>query len=345
MKNLCLILIGGVVLLLHCSSSDCEASDCQPNTINTITVDISGHGNFTSVQTAIDSVPEGNTQWIRIQISPGTYREKVAIPVNKSCIFLDGAGRKLTSIEWGDHEETDTSATFTSYSDNIVAKGIKFKNTFNLKIGFNLMKRRLIRKQAVSARIVGDKCAFYECGFIGIQDTLWDGKGRHYFNACYIEGSIDFIFGDGQSIYEKCEISITMGRYGPGLIGSITAQRKEQPQDTNGFVFKNCNISGIGKVDLGRPWGPYSTVVFYNSSISNVITPEGWNAWDYVGHEANFTYVEKDNEGAGANTSKRVPWINKLGENEVYKFLDISYINGDGWLAKIPDLNSTKIAL
>ncbi|XP_021606613.1 probable pectinesterase 29 [Manihot esculenta] len=330
-----------MVLLLHCSSRGCKASDCQPNTISTITVDISGHGNFTSVQSAIDFVPEGNTQWIRIQISPGKYSEKVAIPVNKSCIFLDGAGRELTSIEWGDHEETHTSATFTSYPDNIVAKGIKFKNTYNLPDGLNkidIMKEELIWKQAVAARILGDKCAFYECGFVGLQDTLWDEEGRHYFNSCYIEGSVDFIFGQGQSIYEGCEISVNIGRFAPGVTGYITAQRKQQPQDSNGFVFKNCNISGTGTVDLGRAWGPYSTVVFYNSTMSDVIAPEGWNAWNFVNHEANFTYVEEDNKGPGADTSKRVPWEKKLDPNELQKFLNMSYVDEDGWLSKTPDL-------
>ena len=57
-------------------------------------------------------------------------------------------------------------------------------------------------KQAVAAYIKGDKSAFYGCSFVGLQDTLWDVQGRHYFNNCYIQGAIDFIFGDAQSFYE-----------------------------------------------------------------------------------------------------------------------------------------------
>jgi pectin methylesterase-like acyl-CoA thioesterase len=34
------------------------------------------------------------------------------------------------------------------------------------------------------------------------QDTLFDDLGRHYFSDCFIEGSIDFIFGNGRSFYE-----------------------------------------------------------------------------------------------------------------------------------------------
>ena len=44
--------------------------------------------------------------------------------------------------------------------------------------------------------------AFWGCGFFGAQDTLLDDQLRHYFKECFIEGSIDFIFWDGRSLYE-----------------------------------------------------------------------------------------------------------------------------------------------
>lgn len=63
------------------------------------------------------------------------------------------------------------------------------------------------RVPAVAAMITGDKNSFYRCGFSGVQDTLWDDQGRHYFNHCTIEGAVDFIFGAGQSIYQVYIIS------------------------------------------------------------------------------------------------------------------------------------------
>lgn len=62
------------------------------------------------------------------------------------------------------------------------------------------------RTPAVAALIDGDKCAFYSVGFAGIQDTLWDSDGRHLFHRCTIQGAVDFIFGNGQSIYKVCHI-------------------------------------------------------------------------------------------------------------------------------------------
>ena len=57
-------------------------------------------------------------------------------------------------------------------------------------------------KQAVAFRISGDTAAFLGCKFLGAQDTLYDNVGRHYYKDCYIEGSVDFIFGNGLSLYE-----------------------------------------------------------------------------------------------------------------------------------------------
>lgn len=56
--------------------------------------------------------------------------------------------------------------------------------------------------QAVAVKISGDRCAFYNCKFLGFQDTVLDDTGRHYFKNCYIEGAVDFICGNGKSVYE-----------------------------------------------------------------------------------------------------------------------------------------------
>lgn len=59
-----------------------------------------------------------------------------------------------------------------------------------------------IGKQAVAFRISADTAALIGCKFLGAQDTLYDHLGRHYYKDCYIEGSVDFIFGNGLSLFE-----------------------------------------------------------------------------------------------------------------------------------------------
>ncbi|KAB5529147.1 hypothetical protein DKX38_019228 [Salix brachista] len=322
-----------------------QAIDCKPGrgkkVQHTIIVDQSGKGHFTKIQDAIDSIPINNDKWIKVRINPGTYIEQVTIPEEKPCIFLKGRDRALTTITYNAHKRTDTSATFTSSPSNVVAMGITFKNSYNLPYKQNTYSKNISYgikmpgvgvSPALSARIYGDKSAFYDCAFLGVQDTLWDVQGRHHFLNCYIEGAVDFIFGAGQSLYEGCSINVT----GDGV---ITAQGREFPNDPNGFVFSGCTVSGIEGVRafLGRAYRPYSRVIFQDSYFSEVVDPLGWNAWGYVGKEENFKYAELNCKGPGSNKSKRVPWVitkPSTGHSEV--FSKSSFIDQDGWLAKLP---------
>ena len=75
------------------------------------------------------------------------------------------------------------------------------------------------------------------------------------------------------------------GDLGPGYVGFITAQGRTNPNDANGFVFANCNVFGSGSVFLGRPWRGYARVLFHKTNFSSVVVPEGWDAWQFAGHE------------------------------------------------------------
>ncbi|KAJ1387839.1 Pectinesterase, catalytic [Sesbania bispinosa] len=133
--------------------------------------------------------------------------------------------------------------------------------------------------------VSGNKSYFINVGFFGVQDTLWDCQGRHYYKSCTIQGAVDFIFGAAQSLFEGCSISVVGGALPPGWPGYITAQGRTNPKDTNGFVFKNCNVYGDGTTYLGRPWRDYATVLFYNTNMSNIIQPTGWDPWYFSRHE------------------------------------------------------------
>jgi len=54
-------------------------------------------------------------------------REQVNIPIEKPCIFLEGNGRRQTTVTYNAHQDTADSATFTSLPSNIVVKGITFE--------------------------------------------------------------------------------------------------------------------------------------------------------------------------------------------------------------------------
>ncbi|KAF5952167.1 hypothetical protein HYC85_010111 [Camellia sinensis] len=292
-----------------------RAIECRVNVKNpskyayTITVDQTGKGNFVTIQKAVDSVPSNNDQWLRIHVHPGIYMEKVTIPKEKQCIFLEGSGYTQTTISGEDHSQTDSSATFTVLPDNFVAKGIAFMKTqirYLACLTFNTNNVVIIQlknsynrpivvdevKPAVAARIYGDKAAFYDCAFLGFQDTLWDVEGRHYFNSCYIEGAIDFIWGDGQSFFEECRINVTAGLL-PSQVsaGYITAQGRQSEEDPGGFVFENGYVFGTGQAYLGRAYRPYSRVIFHGTTLDSVVVSAGWDASKYQGHDEYFKKI------------------------------------------------------
>lgn len=63
-----------------------------------------------------------------------------------------------------------------------------------------------------------------------MQDTLYLHYGKQYLKDCYIEGSVDFIFGNSTALIEHCHIHCKSQ-------GFITAQSRKSSQETTGYVF------------------------------------------------------------------------------------------------------------
>eukprot|EP00256_Glycine_max_P058634 XP_014626823.1 probable pectinesterase 55 [Glycine max] len=330
------------------------ANKTSHSSSGTIIVDLSGNGDFSTIQSAIDSISSDNKNWVYIYVKAGTYREKVKISFDKPFIVLEGEGQKNTFVEWDDHDSSAESPTFTTMADNVVVKSISFRvrKQIALFIYFILLKfffyiyfKTLMKtfffilwSFIFFSPIHFYSAYFYDVGFFGLQDTLWDEQGRHYFKSCTIQGAVDFIFGTAQSLYEDCTISAIDANLGPGIIGFITAQGRTDPNDSNGFVFKQCNIIGNGTTYLGRPWRGYARVIFYNTKMSNIIQPLGWQPWGFAGQEDHITFAEYGNSGPGSDTSKRVSWLKNLDSSTVSKMASTSFIGTDGWLKTLTQL-------
>ncbi|XP_057487605.1 probable pectinesterase 67 [Actinidia eriantha] len=295
-------------------------------TNRSIVVDIDGKGDFKSVQAAIDSVPKGNSDWIIIHIRKGVYREKVYIPKNKPYIFMRGNGKSKTAIVSSQSSEDNfKSATFRVDAPNFVAFGIRFKNDAPTGIAHTS------QNQSVAAVVGADKAAFYHCAFMSTHNTLFDYKGRHYYDNCYIQGSVDFIFGRGQSVFHSCEVFVIADKR-LKVQGSITAHHRDSEKEKSGFVFIKGKVYGIGDVYLGRPKGAYSRVIFANTYISKTIVPQGWTKWSYTGSTKNLYQAEYDCHGPGSNSTNRASWSKQLKDKEAAPYLSIDFINGKDWL-------------
>ncbi|KAF3793362.1 putative pectinesterase 8 [Nymphaea thermarum] len=296
-------------------------------------VDRNGCCNFTKVQAAIDAVVSSDQTRTIIWINAGIYFEKVTIPSTKPNITLQGQGMYSTAIVWNDTANstggTFFSASLTVFAPNFIAKNISFMNVAPRANPGD------VGAQAVAIKISGDMAAFWGCGFFGSQDTLHDDKGRHYFRDCFIQGSIDFIFGNGRSLYEGCKLSSIANAVADGskfITGAITAQGRKTIDDNTGFVFVNCTIGGTGRIWLGRAWMPFSTVIFAYTFMPQIISPDGWSDLNDATRDQTTFYAEYQCTGRGADTSLRVPYLQKLNETQASSFISISYIDGDQWL-------------
>jgi pectinesterase len=284
-----------------------------------------GSGQFKSVQEAIMSVPAGTAESpVVIRIKPGTYKELIYIQHEKRFFRLIGEDARTTILTFDLHANmigTDGKpiTTFRTPStvidaDDFMAENITFQNTAG-PVG-----------QALAIRVDGDRAVFRHCRFLGWQDTMFLNRGRQYFEDCYIEGHVDFIFGAATAFFERCQIHCLRNGY-------ITAA-STYDYDKYGFVFSNCKISGAPDVKtyLGRPWRDYSAVSYLNTEMSEVVRPEGWQNWNLPAREKTARYREFNSAGPGANAKARVAWARQLSKSEAKTMSPRHVLAGkDGW--------------
>ncbi|XP_077212693.1 pectin methylesterase 31 isoform X2 [Tasmannia lanceolata] len=250
-----------------------------------------GSGDFVTVQEAIDAIPLCNTRRTIIRVAPGVYKQPIYVPKTKNFITLASSCPEDTLLTWDNtatriqHHQVSRvigTGTFGCGStivegEDFIAENITFENSAPEGSG-----------QAVAIRVTADRCAFYNCRFLGWQDTLYLHYGKQYLKDCYIEGSVDFIFGNSTALLEHCHIHCKSQ-------GFITAQSRKSSQELTGYVFLRCVITGNGGTAysyLGRPWGPFGRVVFAFTWMDACIKPFGWNNWGKSENERSACFYE-----------------------------------------------------
>ncbi len=163
--------------------------------------------------------------------------------------------------------------------------------------------------QAVAAAVRADRAVFKHCRFLGHQDTLFADYGRQYYVDSYIEGGVDFIFGNATAVFDHSEIHAN----GPGY---LTAQSRTSPEQTTGYAIIDSKVtsgmepgaaSGMAApahdtISLGRPWRPYSRVVYINTELPADVIPEGWSAWGKTDSVPQAYYARVSFDRAGSES-------------------------------------------
>lgn len=283
-----------------------------------------GSGDFFTVQEAINAVPDfRKNKRTTILVRKGEYKERVIIPECKINISLIGEeGAIITDDNYaskknifGDEMSTSGSSTVYIYAPDFYAENITFANTAG-RVG-----------QAVACFVDGDRAYFKNCRFLGNQDTLYTyGKeSRQYYENCYIEGTVDFIFGWSTALFKNCEIR-SLGN------GYVTAPSTDQGKPY-GYVFWKCRLTADAEADkvyLSRPWRPYAQAVYIQCELGKHIVPEGWNNWGKASNEKTAFYAEYQSTGEGANPAARAPYSHQL--TDISKYQPEKVLAGnDGW--------------
>lgn len=289
-----------------------------------------GSGDFDKVQDALDAVPPFRRERTRIFIKKGTYYEKLTLPASKTNVSLVGEDVLETLLTYDDSARTQNpfgeplgttgSSTFFIFGEGFRAQGLSFENRAGpgREVG-----------QAVAVRISADRAVFENCRFLGHQDTLYvhGDNTRQYYKNCYIEGTVDFIFGWATAVFENCQIHAK----GEGYITAASTA----PERPHGLVFIGCRLTATAGADsfyLGRPWREHAKTVFIDCFMDAHIKPEGWHDWDKPQAQRTAFYGEYESRGPGAHKGKRVPWARTL-DREAAKAYTVANILGgsDGW--------------
>lgn len=294
-------------------------------------------GDFTSFQAAVDAASAGDT----LEVRHGVYAERVVVHrdglriVAEDGAVLTGSGCAKDTYPDGREKGTFLSATLLVLGRDVTVENLTVRNDAG--------DGRVVG-QAVAVYAAGDRGVWRNCRFIAHQDTLFCGpvmpkvlaeiaprgldgvectefvgdcpttRSRQYFENCYIQGDVDFIFGPYRCWFEGC--TLFMGERG----GWYTAANTPQDQPW-GMVFRRCRLTGdcpeaAGK--LGRPWRAYARTLFLACDMDAHVSPAGfedWQSWDGV-REITERCGEWGTTGARGDLSPRHPKARRLTDEE-----------------------------
>ncbi len=311
-------------LLLFLSSLILVVSPAQAQTdakLLTAVVAQDGSGDFTTIQAAMAKIGMGSPEKpARIDVHKGVYREVVYAQREKRYVRLIGEDPENTILVYGLHanmtgldgEKIGTFRTPTLFvdADDFTVENMTIQNDAG-PVG-----------QALAVAVNGDRVVFSNCRFLGHQDTVFLNRGRQYFEGCFIEGTVDFLFGGATAWFESCDIH--------ALDSSFLTATATPPEAAFGFVFNRCRVSvAEGETSfLGRPWRDHAAALFMRSELGAGIRPEGWHNWDKPWREATSRYLEYGNTGPGAQRSGRVSWARELTPGEAELITPVTVLRG-----------------
>jgi pectinesterase len=254
---------------------------------------------------ALGGLPANGGVRAVIFIRNGRYREKLTI--DRPRVTLRGESRDSTILTYdaaagmpapgGGTYGTRGSFTLRVVAPDFRAENLTIENAFDYlanaaKPDTDSTKLRDPQAVALMTDFGSDRATFVNVRILGHQDTLFPNAGRHYFYRCEVAGSVDFIFGAGQAVFEDCDV-VSRDRGSRTNNGYVTAPSTSISQPY-GFLFLRSRLKKErpemvpGSVTLGRPWHPFGdadavgSAVFIECWMDDHIGAKGWDRMSSV---------------------------------------------------------------
>ncbi|KAJ5946751.1 Pectinesterase catalytic [Penicillium verhagenii] len=293
-------------------------------------------GPYKNVTAAIAALPSDGNEYT-IYVKAGTYNEQISITrtgktilrgettfendYTQNTVTISYSNGELTSA--GEDESTPVVNAKNSDGKGLAIYNINFQNTYP----------QTTNTAALAADFYGYVQA-YGCSFIGYQDTLLANKGTQVFSNCYIEGSIDYIWGFSTAYFYQSVIATNTAG------ACVAAMSRASATATGGYVFDSCVVTytstyGSTYEDtwLGRPYSEYSRVVYMNSYLDKHINPAGWHIWSTSAPQTDYvTFGEFNNTGPSSWSSSRASFATNLTETEADAYTLANWIGDTSWL-------------
>jgi pectin methylesterase-like acyl-CoA thioesterase len=273
-----------------------------------LVVSADGTGDFSTVQAAIDFVPDNSPAPKEIFIRNGIYEEIVALR-NKQNLTVHGESRDKAIVRYanngvfnatGRYEFTLSGSTAVSLINFTIQSVGKDENP----------------AQAEALYVKGDKYQTHNMTMLGSGDALQiQASTRIYLSRSSVRGYGDNFLSYGAAFFKDCELISTYGPHG----------WPRNPDTNHGDVFLNSTFrlegtgtSGDGHCTLARsPTSgvsfPYAEFVLISCKLQG-IAPEGWGAAGPDYSNVHFWEYNSVNlsDGKPVDVSKRVSYSRQL---------------------------------
>lgn len=276
------------------------------------------------LQAVFDAAPANAT----ISLAPGVYRQKTVL--RTPGLTLIGAGAEKTVLVYDDYakkldDKGREYVTFRTYTMAVCADNVTMKN---LSVVNDALHPEL-KGQEVALTVYADNFTMMDCTLTSTQDTLFlgplppdliqrydgflmdelrrAGECRQRFQNCLISGTVDFIFGCGDTVFENCEIRSLCDARNCGYVAAPAHSLSQE----KGLRFQNCRFTcedGVekGSIYLARPWRDYGLASFTDCVYGPHISPLGFDKWNDTNRDQTARFFETP------AVIGRVPWANRM---------------------------------